>query len=104
MTTVEFAEDGVRIDAAVLAKAFGISADDLKQALRDGTITSRFERGEGKDAGKARLVFFSSNRRVRLTVDNCGNVLTRSAVDLARPGVRTGPPPILLASPHDRLR
>lgn len=90
MAGVEFTGNGVSIDAAVLAKAFRISADDLKQALRDGTITSRFERGEGEDAGKARLTFFSSTRRVRMTLDGSGNVLTCSAVDLARPAGRAG--------------
>lgn len=83
MTPIEFSEDGVRIDAAVLAKAFGISADDLKQGMREGTITSRFERGEGDDAGTMRLFFFSPTRRIRMTMDESGNVVTCAAVDLA---------------------
>jgi len=85
MTPVEFSEGNVSIDGAVLARAFGISDDDLKQRMREGTITSRFERGEGEDAGTVRLVFFSRARRIRITADEGGNVLTCGAVDFAGP-------------------
>ena len=85
MTQLEFGNDNVSIDAAVLARAFGISADDLKHGMRDGTITSRFERGEGEDAGRVRLLFFSPARRIRITADRSGKVLTCGAADLAGP-------------------
>lgn len=85
MTPVEFSEGNVSIDGAVLARAFGISDDDLKQRMREGTITSRFERGEGEDAGTVRLVFFSRARRIRITADEGGNILTCGAVDFAGP-------------------
>lgn len=85
MTQLEFGNDNVSIDAAVLARAFGISADDLKHGMRDGTITSRFERGEGEDAGRVRLLFFSPVRRIRITADQSGKVLTCGAADLAGP-------------------
>ena len=85
MTSIEFSEGSVRVDAAVLARAFGISADDLKQGMREGTITSRFERGEGADAGTVRLIFFSPTRRIRITADESGTVLTCGAVDFAGP-------------------
>ncbi|ABL71106.1 hypothetical protein JWJ88_20120 [Paracoccus methylovorus] len=83
MPGIELQQDGARIDAAVLARAFGISADDLRQGMRDGTITSRFERGAGKDAGTVRLIFFSSSRRIRITADESGRILTCGAVDFA---------------------
>ncbi|MFC3570186.1 DUF6522 family protein [Paracoccus sp. TOH] len=85
MGAVEFGKDGVRVEAALLARAFGISADDLKRDMRDGTITSRFERGEGKDAGTVRLIFFSASRRVRITADAGGHVLSCGAADFAGP-------------------
>lgn len=85
MTQLEFSKGNVSIDAAVLARAFGISADDLKHGMRDGTITSRFERGEGEDAGRVRLLFFSPARRIRITADQTGKVLTCGAADLAAP-------------------
>ena len=96
MPGIELQQDGARIDAAVLARAFGISADDLRQGMRDGTITSRFERGEGKDAGTVRLLFFSSSRRIRITADASGRILSCGAMDFARspgpgsPGAEAG--------------
>lgn len=91
MTQLEFSNDNVSIDAAVLARAFGISADDLRHGMRDGTITSRFERGEGEDAGRVRLLFFSPARRIRITADQSGKVLTCGAADLAAPPGFAGP-------------
>ncbi|HEY9037714.1 MAG TPA: DUF6522 family protein [Roseovarius sp.] len=90
MTKIEFANDMIQVDAGLLAKAFRISAEDLKHRMRDGTITSRFERGEGEDAGKVRLTFFSADRRVRMTADENGNVLTCTAADFARPPLGIG--------------
>ena len=52
--------------------------------MRDGTITSRFERGEGEDAGRSRVTFFDGGRRVRLIVAADGEVLKRSGVRLTR--------------------
>lgn len=85
MSQIEFGKNGIQVDAALLAKAFRIGTDALRQSMRDGTITSRCERGEGADAGRVRLVFFSSKRRVRITADDSGNVLTCTAVDLVGP-------------------
>ncbi|WP_417808570.1 DUF6522 family protein [Thioclava sp.] len=84
MTQIEFAEGMIQIDADVLAKAFRISTGELRQSMRDGTITSRFERGEAEDAGKVRLTFYSATKRVRLTADEEGNILTRSVADYTR--------------------
>ncbi len=83
MPRIELQEDGASIDAAVLAGAFGISADDLRHGMREGTITSQFERGERKDAGTVRLILFSSSRRIRITADESGRILTCAAVDFA---------------------
>ncbi|CAM3121039.1 hypothetical protein SAMN04488021_11441 [Paracoccus aminovorans] len=91
MSQIEFGKNGIQVDAALLAKAFRIGTDALRQSMRDGTITSRCERGEGADAGRVRLVFFSSRRRVRITADDSGNVLTCTAVDLVGPP-RSGRP------------
>ena len=53
--------------------------------MREGRITSRFERGEGADAGRFRVTFFHGRRRVRLTLDGDGSVLQRSRVTAAPP-------------------
>lgn len=85
MTPIEIAAGGVQVDAQVLADAFRITQDDLKAAMRDGTITSQYERGEDEDAGKFRLTFFSAERRVRMIADAQGNVLTCSTVQIGNP-------------------
>lgn len=83
MAQIEVTEGMLQIDAEVLARAFEISPDDLKRDMREGTITSRAEHGEGADVGRIRLTFFSQERRVRITADKDGNVL---ACDAARIG------------------
>ncbi|MCY0147789.1 DUF6522 family protein [Hoeflea sp. G2-23] len=84
MTQISYADDTIEVDAGVLAKAFRIDADTLKRDMRSGAITSLFERGEDGDAGKVRLTFFSASRRVRITADTEGKVLTCSALDFGK--------------------
>ncbi|WP_289041717.1 DUF6522 family protein [uncultured Aliiroseovarius sp.] len=91
MAQIELANDQVRIDADIVAKAFRIDPRDLQDRMREGTITSRFEQGEGEDAGKVRLTFFSEDRKVRITADEGGNVLNCSAIPYLRPGSQEGP-------------
>lgn len=85
MTRIEYVNDGVQVDASILAQAFAISAEDLRLGMREGSITSRFEQGEGEDAGKVRLTFFSADRRVRMIADERGSVLACSAEDFRTP-------------------
>jgi hypothetical protein len=49
--------------------------------MRAGRITSVSERGTGDDAGRHRLTFFSEHRRFRVTVDESGAIIQRSAID-----------------------
>ncbi len=85
MSRIEFANGSVQIDAADLARALQISTDALKHGMRDGKITSQFERGEGEDAGTVRLTFYSAIRRVRVTADGRGNVLECNVVVAGKP-------------------
>ncbi len=90
MVRIEYVDNGVEVDAGTLAQAFAISAEDLRLGMRDGAITSRFERGEGEDAGRVRLTFFSADRRVRMIADDRGRVLSCDAVDLPKPVAAVG--------------
>ncbi len=81
MPEIEIGDEAVQIDADLLAGALRIDADELLRRMREGTVTSRVERGEGEDAGRLRLTFFSANRRVRMVVDESGRVLSCGAVD-----------------------
>jgi len=85
MARIKVTEEMIQIDADVLAHAFEISLDDLKRNMRVGTITSQTECGGDDDAGKMRLTFFSHDRRVRITADESGKVLTCDAARIERP-------------------
>lgn len=76
MTRIVFTDTGAEIDAEFLARRLAISPDALQRGLRAGTITSRFEKGEGEDAGRVRLTFFSPARRSRIIADESGDVLS----------------------------
>lgn len=76
MTKIDVTDDRVQIDADILSRAFEISSDELKSKMRDGAITSKAEQGAAEDTGKVRLTFYSQDRRVRITADDQGNVLT----------------------------
>jgi hypothetical protein len=56
--------------------------------MRDGRITSVFERGEGDDAGRYRVTFQDGAHRVRLIVDVSGRVLQRTRTPVAGGGTR----------------
>ena len=82
---LEATAEGFAIAAADLAVLLGLPPDEVRRLMQAGKITSRFERGEGADAGRFRVSFFHGPRRVRLTVDADGRVLQRSRVDAAPP-------------------
>ncbi len=75
---LEPTDGGMTIDAADLARLLDLPAEDVRRMMNDGFITTRFERGEGEDAGRYRLTFFEGDRRIRLIVDGSGEVLQTS--------------------------
>ncbi len=91
MPEIEIGPDMIQIDADIVAKTLKLTPRDLKARMRDGTVTSRFERGEGADAGRMRLTFFTDTRRARITADMNGDILSCTAVDYV--GVPRGPSP-----------
>lgn len=77
-------EGGVfEIEAGTIASGLEMDASLLKQRMRDGTITSRCERGVDSDQGRYRLTFFTEQRRLRLIVDQSGNVIQRSTINFS---------------------
>lgn len=78
MGTITRNGDDFEVDAALLADAFGLTEDEVRQQMRDGRITSRCEAGEGEDSGRWRLTFHHDTRAVRLIVDEAGQILTSS--------------------------
>lgn len=78
---IEFEEDALRIDAAVIGQGLSIEPCLVQVRMREGKITTLCERGINEDAGRYRLTFFHENRRFRLIVDDEGNAIQRSTID-----------------------
>lgn len=82
---IEFGPDKIEIDAEIVARTLKITPEDLRARMRDGTVTSQFERGEGSDEGRVRLTFYSATHRARIIADTTGTVLSRSVAQYGRP-------------------
>ena len=90
MSDIELAEGAVKVDAAVIATDLGLTPEGVLNALRDRRLTAVCEQGLEQDSGRWRLTFYHADRRLRLVIDQAGQVLERSAVlqRARRPGRR----------------
>jgi len=79
MTAIDRNGDGFTVDATLLAEVFRLTPAQVRQAMRDGRITSRCEAGMGEDAGRWRLTFHHGARACRFIVDDAGTILTRAS-------------------------
>ena len=70
-------DEGATIDAAILAQGLGIEAAEIDLLIREGRLTSSFEKGVGADEGKSRLTFWIEGKRLRVVVDDSGTILQR---------------------------
>lgn len=73
--SISINEDGATIDAAVLAEGLGVEAAEINLLIRQGRLTSRFEKGIGADEGQYRLTFRIEGKRIRYIVNDRGTVL-----------------------------
>ncbi|SDH44210.1 DUF6522 family protein [Bosea robiniae] len=71
---VRDADGSFVLDAARLAKRFGWSAEELRDLMRRGLVTSRVERGEAEDEGRWRLSVRCGNRCWQAVVQPDGTV------------------------------
>ena len=92
MTMVDVGENGIVVDAQVLAEAFRISEAELATLMRSGRITSRCEAGLDDDVDHWRLTFFLNDSAFRFTVDRTGTILRRGSfpVPARRHSAETG--------------
>lgn len=80
-SAVELKDGAIEIDAAVVSAGLGLQPHEVLDLMRSKSITGVCEHGVDDDAGRHRLTFFYKNRRVRLIVDDRGDVVRRSAID-----------------------
>ncbi len=80
MSTIEFEDGAIQVDAAIVGEGLGIAPALVQGRMREGKITSLCERGINKDNGRYRLTFFSESKRFRLIIDESGNVVQRSVL------------------------
>lgn len=78
MNAVTVAEGEFGVDAAIVADGLGLDPAFVLAAMRERRITSLCERGIDEDAGRSRLTFRFGKRRLRLVIDQDGNILDRS--------------------------
>ena len=88
VVTVSMNDEGATVDVAILADGFGIDAADVEPLMRQGRLTSRFERGVGTDAGRCRLTFWLDAKRFRIVVDEQGTVVKTFRTDFGVLGRR----------------
>ena len=81
MKPIEFDDGAVQVDATIVAAGLDMAPALFLERLREGKITSRYERGIDADHGRCRLTFFAGSRRFRLIVDESGKIIQRSAID-----------------------
>lgn len=77
MIQVELSDTGPVVDVSLIANAFDLDPVEIQNLMRAEKITSRCERGVGKDAGRWRLTFWYAQRVLRLTVDKNGAILSK---------------------------
>jgi hypothetical protein len=78
MSDVTVGPEGFMVDAALVARGFGLDPGCVPAMLREGRITSRCEAGIDADAGRYRLTFFHGARALRLIVDGQGALLQQA--------------------------
>jgi hypothetical protein len=78
---IEISNNTFLVDAAVIGELPRISPTRVPALMGEGHITSACERGIDEHAGEFRLSFFYRNRRARLSTDQAGGILRKTAVD-----------------------
>ncbi len=84
MDPISFSDQGIDIDAGLVARGLRLEPEALRASLRDGRVTRTFEIGEGDDAGRYRVTFYAPTRRFRLLFTAEGGVLQSSSVAYSR--------------------
>jgi hypothetical protein len=82
MSSIEFQEGAVSVDARLIAEGLSIDPVQVQPLMRAGRLTSLCEQGIGEDAGRFRLSFFHRRKCLQLVVDTDGNVVQRTTLHI----------------------
>ena len=61
------------VDPETVAPRLGLTSDEFRRAMREGRIGGTVERGEGEDAGRARLTFRYAQRSWSIRIEPDGS-------------------------------
>jgi hypothetical protein len=86
--TVTLNDEGATIDVAILADGLGIDVADVEPLMRQGKLTSIFEKGVDGDAGRYRLTFWLDAKQFRVVVNEQGTLLNTFRTDYGSLGRR----------------
>jgi hypothetical protein len=84
----EISASGFQLEADLVADVLRVGPEAVISHIRDGSMTTRCEKGIDEDRGRHRLTFFLGNRQARFVIDDSGRILHSSCVDF---GDRTLP-------------
>lgn len=79
MGMVRLDDGAVGIEASLIAADLGLDPSQVLESMRAGQLTALCERGVAEDAGRYRLTFRREDRRLRLIIDEHGQVLDRQS-------------------------
>jgi uncharacterized protein DUF6522 len=74
--------EGFVIDASILGDLLNLPSSCVQDLMRQKEITSLCERGEEEHKGRYRLTFFYKGRQAQLNVDEAGEIVQRSIIDI----------------------
>jgi uncharacterized protein (DUF2249 family) len=69
-------DGGITVPAALIADKFELAPEEFMLKLRKGLVSRKTEEGVGEDAGRHRLTFEFSGRRVALVIGPSGEVVS----------------------------
>ena len=83
-SAIVIVDDGIIIDAEVLAAKLGLSAEALKGEMRKGIVYSVAETGVDEDAGRIRLTFRYRTRAWTVVVEPDGTLVETRHQQISR--------------------
>ena len=82
---VEITDEGPVVAAEDLGPLLDLPPAEIPRLIREGTVTTRYERGVDEDSGRFRLSFRYGARQLRLTCTDDGIVVSTVRISGTEP-------------------